>query len=102
MHISRKSEGLNLAVWVDQVTELYNQQATLFPLEPGTLKQLYHQDYSVEEALLKFRSKDGVSAYMELHVQHEHGSYSATFRTENQARIFFSKFPEIRKALVLQ
>lgn len=101
MHIARKSEGLNMAVWIDQVTETYNLQATLFPLESEALKQLYHQDYSVDEALLKFRSKEGVSAYMELHVQHEHGRYSATFRTEQQARSFFSKFPEIRKALVM-
>lgn len=101
MRISRKSEGLELVVWTDQVTEMYDQHSSLFPLEPKALQQLYHQDYSIEEAVLKFRSKGRFSTYMELHVQHEQGRYSTTFRTEEQARAFFTKFPEIRKALVL-
>ncbi|MEO9483909.1 MAG: hypothetical protein ABJG47_10705 [Ekhidna sp.] len=101
MHISRKSEGLDLDVWINKVTETYDQHSSLFPLEPKALMQLYQQDYSVEEAVLKFRSKGRFYTYMELHVHHEHGRYSTTFRTEDQAREFFSKFPEIRKGLVM-
>ncbi|WP_420578297.1 hypothetical protein [Ekhidna sp.] len=101
MNVSRKSEGINEEEWIKRVEEHYVQRQTLFPLEYKQLKRLFDQDYSIEEALLKDLTKRHMYAFMELHVKHELGAYSTTFRTDNEAREFFKKFPEIRKELTL-
>lgn len=101
MKISRKSEGINEKEWIKRVEELSAERQTLFPLEYKQLKRLFDQNYSIEEALLKDLAKGHIYAFMELHVKHELGEYSTTFRSENEARDFFRKFPEIRKELVL-
>ena len=101
MKISRKSEGIHEKEWIKRVEELSAERQTLFPLEYKQLKRLFDQNYSIEEALLKDLAKGHIYAFMELHVKHELGEYSTTFRSENEARDFFRKFPEIRKELVL-
>ena len=101
MIITRKSEGLEEKVWMNAVSKLYKERQTLFPIDYKPLKKLFDQDYSIEEALLKDLTKGHLHAFMELHVKHELGEYSTTFRTDNQAKEFFQKFPEIRKELTL-
>ncbi len=101
MRISRKSEGIHEKEWIKRVEELSVERQTLFPLEYKQLKQLFDQNYSIEEALLKDLTKGHMYAFMELHVKHELGQYSTTFRSESDAREFFKKFPEIRKELML-
>ena len=99
--INRKSEGIEEEQWMQRVVASYGERQTLFPLEPKQLKKLFEEDYSIEEALLKDLTQRPVHAYMELHVRHELGKYSTTFRTDHQAKAFFKKFPEIRKELSL-
>ncbi|WP_424961013.1 hypothetical protein [Ekhidna sp.] len=101
MIITRKSEGLNEEEWMRRVTKLYNERQTLFPIAYEPLKRLYDQDYSIEEALLKDLTKGHMYAFMELHIKHELGEYTTTFRTDEQAKQFFQKFPEIRRELTL-
>lgn len=101
MGITRKSHGIHEEEWIRRVEEVYNERKTLFPLEPKQLKRLFELDYSIEEALLKDLTKGHMYAFMELHVKHEMGEYKTTFRTENDAKEFFRKFPEIRKELTL-
>lgn len=99
--ISRKSQGIHEEEWMNRVEEMYNERQTLFPLEAKQLKRLFDMDYSIEEALLKDLAKGHMHAFMELHVKHELGEYKTTFRTDNDAKEFFRKFPEIRKELTL-
>lgn len=99
MNVSRKSHGIHEEEWIRSVEELYDERQTLFPLESRQLKYLFDQDYSVEEALLKDLTKGHLYAFMELHVKHEMGEYKTTFRSGEDAKEFFRKFPEIRKEL---
>lgn len=101
MIITRKSEGLDEKDWMQEVTRMYEERQTLFPIDYKPLKMLYDRDYSIEEALLKDLTKGHLHAFMELHIKHELGEYTATFRTDDQAKAFFQKFPEIRKELTL-
>lgn len=102
MYLSRKSEGIHEEEWMNRVKEQYAERQLLFPIENKHLKYLFEHDYSIEEALLKDLTKGHVYAFMELHVKHELGEYKTTFRTDNQAKEFFKKFPEIRKELSLE
>lgn len=99
--IGRKGEGIHEDEWMQRVQERYDERQRLFPLEPKQLKRLYDENYSIEEALLKDLAKGHIRAYMELHVMHELGEYKTTFWTDNDAKEFFKKFPEIRKELSL-
>lgn len=99
MKITKKSEGIDEGVWMQEVMRHIESHQTLFPVDEKPLKHLYHRNYSIEEAILKCVTKGHMSAYMELHVKHELGEYRTTFRTENQAKDFFLKFPEIRQEL---
>lgn len=101
MNIDRKSQGIHQDEWIKRVEELYGERQTLFPLEYKQLKRLFDQDYGIEEALLKDLTKGHMYAFMELHVKHELGEYSTTFRTDTDAKDFFKKFPEIRQELTL-
>jgi len=101
MKIDRKSQGIHEEEWMRLVEERFNDRQMLFPLEYKQLKHLYDQDYSIEEVLLKDLAKGHMHAFMELHVKHEMGEYKTTFRTDNQAKEFFKKFPEIRKELAM-
>lgn len=101
MIITRKSEGLDEKAWMQEVTRLYEERQTLFSIDYKPLKRLYDQDYSIEEALLKDLTKGHLYAFMELHIKHELGEYCTTFRTDEQAKAFFQKFPEVRKELTL-
>ncbi len=99
--IDRKSHGIHRDEWIKRVETLYAERQTLFPLEYKQLKFLFDQDYSIEEALLKDLTKGHMYAFMELHIKHELGEYRTTFKTDNDAKEFFKKFPEIRKELMM-
>lgn len=101
MKVRRKSHGMYEKEWIKCVEECYNERQTLFPIDPKQLKRLYDQDYSIEEVLLKDLTKGHLYAFMELHVKHQLGEYRTTFRSENEAKEFFRKFPEIRQELLL-
>lgn len=94
----RPSHGVAYKPWVDRIRELLEEKSLELP-PSHELRQHYWDDLSYEEVLFKEQFKTMKSIWMELHVRHQGGEFSESFKTANQAKDFFKRFPELRQEL---
>ncbi len=95
---SRPSHGVAFSPWASRVSELLEEHGLELPPKQD-LVNYYHLNLSYEEVLNKMQFKILKNVTMELQVIHETGTFKTHFNTSEQAKEFFKKFPELRKAL---
>ena len=93
-----RKEGVYFKPWAERVIEMCEGE-NVTPPEHLELDKLYRENFYYEEALLFAKFKSTKLVWLELHVKSDNGVHIEDFRSSDQAREFFRKFPKIREYL---
>jgi hypothetical protein len=93
-----RRQGVSYRPWAEHVIDLLKEHNVDIP-EKEYFHEWYNADFNYQEALLKCQIRQLKRVWMEIHVKHGSGEFSTSFRTSENARVFFKKFPELRKEL---
>ncbi|WP_425392140.1 hypothetical protein [Ekhidna sp.] len=95
---SNRQGGVSYRPWAERVKELLDEHELPLP-ERHEMHEMYNNNFTYEEVLLKVQVRSLKSIFMRLHLVHSQGEFQTTFKTDQQAKDFFKKFPELRKEL---
>ncbi|MEP0987355.1 hypothetical protein [Ekhidna sp.] len=97
---SNRQGGVSYRPWAERVKELLDEHELSLP-ERTQMHEMYNENFTYEEVLLKVQIRTLKYVVMRFYVKHGQGEYEATFKTDQQAKDFFKKFPELRKELIV-
>jgi HEPN domain-containing protein len=96
--LSRRTLGIAYRPWEQSLLHSLKKRDIDVP-DVKDLHQYYHDDFSVDEAVLKIQIRQVKDVWMELHYNIGYLEELFRFYTEDHAKDFFKKFPELRDAL---